>query len=505
MAVGSHRDAFNAHQLVRKLAKDKTDPALARLAADILLRFVENHRQVRSEYVIDHLPTDHTRYEEDPLDSALCAVGALCGQCAEDHHDACFINQVRRILIAAKTRVDPGSAFDGRKTLEMLLNEARWLAERLASAPDGDKSATVCPLPQDQDEEDYATLKEKYEQLREKDIFRGTLISEIVKTIRSVSEGNFEAEMPVHDDPQLGQLATAFNLMLRTVKDAMSHLDLLVADRTGDLHMLNTELQESLEETEAINRKIMDSISYARIIQTSLLADSDRVSAYLPDSFFLWMPRDMVGGDIFYTDSFGDQFVVAVVDCTGHGVPGAFMTMIAASGLRRIVRDDGCHDPGEILKRLNFIVKTSLHQDTDHALSDDGLDAGICFADKGSGELRFAGARISLFHTCDGQIGEIRGNRHSIGYRRSDLSYTFTGHTLPLRENMTFYMATDGFTDQLGGKKELRFGKKRLRKLMALNWNQPVEKQRDIFLNTFNTYKGDREMQDDVTVVGFRV
>ncbi|WP_207682064.1 SpoIIE family protein phosphatase [Desulfonema magnum] len=281
--------------------------------------------------------------------------------------------------------------------------------------------------------------------------------------------------------------------------------------------------ERAREAAEAVNRKIMESIRYAKMIQASLLPSPEKLKIYLPDSFFIWMPRDIVSGDILFTDSFEGGFVVAVIDCTGHGVPGAFMTMIASSGLRRIIRDEGCSDPGEILKRLNFFVKTSLHQDTEYALSDDGLDAAIvsiqssenkkltseklttdnCLLTTGDCLMTFAGARLPLICIHNHKVTTIKGDRQSIGYKRSDLNFNFSNHTIMIEKGMCFYMFTDGFTDQLGENEERRFGSRRFRELLNENSRKPFDEQRNALLRAFNVYKGENERQDDVTVVGF--
>jgi len=274
-------------------------------------------------------------------------------------------------------------------------------------------------------------------------------------------------------------------------------------------------LQTSKETAEAANKKIMESINYAKLIQRSLLANIDVVKSYLPNSFFIWEPRDIVGGDIFFTESFEDGFIVAVIDCTGHGVPGAFMTMIAISALRRIIRDDGCHDPAKILKRLNFIVKTTLHQDKAYAISDDGLDIGICFAEIGSRNqkpyfpqksgfptLTFAGAKMPLYCVDKGQVCVIKGDKKSIGYKCSDPDFSFTNHTVTIQKGICFYMATDGFADQLDIG-DRRFGSRRLRNLLKEIAHLPFEKQREMIMEAFEAHKGNRQRQDDVTVAGF--
>ncbi|MDM8524224.1 response regulator [Desulfococcaceae bacterium HSG8] len=274
---------------------------------------------------------------------------------------------------------------------------------------------------------------------------------------------------------------------------------------------LNKSLRNTLEQVEQFNKNITESIKYAKLIQTSLLPNLDEVKNYLPHSFFIWMPRDIVGGDIFYTYPFEDGVLVAVIDCTGHGVPGAFMTMIASSGLRRIIRTDQCSDPAKILQQLNQIVKTTLQQDTEYALSDDGLDAAICFvsdyrepetSDSGGLRLTFAGAHLPLYYTYNNEIHLIRGDNISIGYKRSDLDHNFTKHTIDIEKGMLFYLSTDGFTDQIGNTGRC-MGKKNFKKLLLETSRQPFQAQKDMLVRALEEYKGKRERTDDVTLVGF--
>ena len=294
------------------------------------------------------------------------------------------------------------------------------------------------------------------------------------------------------------------------------HLEVLVEERTAELDQKNIRLNETLKEVEKANTEIMDSIQYARTIQNSLLADLGSIKPHLPDCFFICIPCEIVSGDIFYTDVFEDGLIVAVIDCTGHGVPGAFMTMLAFSAMRRITRTEKYHDPSEILRQMNYAIQKTLQQDTQYALSDDGMDAAICFVSRqepavgdessdtaGRRQLTFAGAKINLTHIHNGELSVIKGDRQSLGYKNSDLNFKFTNHTIDIEKEMSFYMSTDGFTDQLGGKKGLRFGTRRLKNLLKKNNKLSFEEQRISVLQAFNEYKGENEMQDDVTVVGF--
>ncbi|OQY58482.1 MAG: hypothetical protein B6245_11670 [Desulfobacteraceae bacterium 4572_88] len=280
--------------------------------------------------------------------------------------------------------------------------------------------------------------------------------------------------------------------------------DITKRKETEDALVRSKEKAEKERETaEAANKKVMDSIRYAQMIQSSLLPNPENIQTFLPDSFYIWMPRDIVGGDFIFTDCFEEGFNISVIDCTGHGVPGAFMTMIASFGLRKIIGGERYHEPAQILRRLNFLVKTTLQQDTEYALSDDGLDAAICFVDTRSGSLTFSGARLPLIYVHKGELTEIRGDRQSVGYKRSDLNYMFTNQTVKIERGMSFYMFSDGFVDQPGGEKNRRFGTHRFRELLRENYDKPFDEQREILLEAFKEYRRDAEPRDDVTVLGF--
>jgi len=272
------------------------------------------------------------------------------------------------------------------------------------------------------------------------------------------------------------------------------NLEQKVEERTYELKIVKETAEEA-------NKVIMESIEYEEIIQSFLLPNIQQVKTYLPDSFFLWMPRDVVGGDMLYAEQINNGFIISVIDCTGHGVPGAFMTMIASTNLRRIIRDQITNSPAEILKQLNFLVKTSLQQDTEYAKFDDGLDIAICLVIKDI--LTFAGARLPLYYIDNNELIIVKGDKQSLGYKKSDINFEFTNHQIELKPNMEFYLSTDGFLDQLGGKKRFQFGRKRFNKLLLENYQKPFAEQSQTILQAFNDYKGNNDRQDDVTVVGF--
>jgi signal transduction histidine kinase len=229
------------------LVGENSNPALARLTAEILLDFVKNQRQIRAEASLVVLPEDPTPYEPALTDKALLAVEGLCGKCEESHDDGCFVNQARRTLIAARTGVDLGAAFDGRKSLDALLEEAAQIssagggAEPAPEAPGSGEAESVTGAESEEAGEwrrRYEELAVRHAELREQEVFRSTLIDEVVGTITAVTRGDFAAEMPVHEDEQLAKLATAFNLMLRAIHQTMGNLDRLVSERSAEMRMI---------------------------------------------------------------------------------------------------------------------------------------------------------------------------------------------------------------------------------------------------------------------------
>ena len=281
-------------------------------------------------------------------------------------------------------------------------------------------------------------------------------------------------------------------------EQANRELEQKVAERTQELNSKNAELEKS-------NKEILSSIRYAQKIQNSLLPNSSTVREIFSDCFIVWRPRDIVGGDVYYIDQLQEKTIIAVIDCTGHGVPGAFMTMLASSGLRRITVDEGCLEPAKVLARLNSIVKTSLQQDTDHVDSDDGLDAAICLVDPNEKRLTFAGANMPLTYIKKNNVETIKGDRESIGYKRSKMDYQFTTHQLDIKEGMSFYLYTDGITDQLGGTGRRMFGNRRLRETLLDTYRLPTQQQKQQVIVEFENYRAEHDVQDDITLIGFRI
>ncbi|WP_130471521.1 SpoIIE family protein phosphatase [Candidatus Magnetaquicoccus inordinatus] len=310
---------------------------------------------------------------------------------------------------------------------------------------------------------------------------------------------------------ELDELLAAFAHMVvdldqlhSALRKHAAELEEKVAERTAELHSKNIALEGSLLTIAEANRKIQDSIQYARTIQQSLLPNPALWQAVLPESFVLWLPRDVVGGDIYFVDATEESILLALLDCTGHGVPGAFMTMIAVAGLRRIVREEGIRQPNQLLQALNGAIKSTLHQDSEHAQSNDGLDIGLLVVERHKQQLLYAGARIPLLLVRDGVLTVLPAERKSLGYKESRLEQSYTVHTVPIEPGLTVYLTSDGVIDQLGGAKGLPLGNRRWQALLREHCRQPLAWQKELLLDAFLNYQGDMERMDDVTVIGLR-
>jgi serine phosphatase RsbU (regulator of sigma subunit) len=192
-----------------------------------------------------------------------------------------------------------------------------------------------------------------------------------------------------------------------------------------------------------------------------------------------------------------------VGDCTGHGVPGAFMTLIAWGLLDRMLRSAGSDSPSQVLTGLHRGVQSLLGQDEDRGETDDGLEAGICFINTKERKMTFAGARFSLWRANRKGVIEIKGDRKGIGYRRYPLETTFNDIALPFDNSDSFYLTTDGLIDQIGGPRGRSFGKRRFQQLLRQNLGASMQQQEEILREALASYQGQQLRRDDLTVLGF--
>jgi sigma-B regulation protein RsbU (phosphoserine phosphatase) len=257
---------------------------------------------------------------------------------------------------------------------------------------------------------------------------------------------------------------------------------------------------------EAKNRQIMQSIDYASVIQRAMLQTSQEVlKTELPDSAIVWEPRDIVGGDFFLCAKFDHGVFVAIADCTGHGVPGAFMTLISSSWLAQALERDGPADPAQLLGTLNRRIKQALGQIGSRNAgehSDDGLDALFMWLNERDRVMTYAGARIPLHVLRAGAqaVTTHETDRVGIGYVATPADHRWQNRTLKLEERDRLYAATDGLTDQIGGPRKISFGKRRLRELLAASRNMPVADQAAAVMQVHGEYQAGHRRRDDLSL-----
>lgn len=266
-----------------------------------------------------------------------------------------------------------------------------------------------------------------------------------------------------------------------------------------------TERKEAQAKLSEAYDVIASSIEYASRIQRSLLPDASTFSTLLSDSFVLWEPRDRVGGDAYWCANWGRGGFIALGDCTGHGVPGAFMTIIANGALEMALLETPPGDPAALLQRTHQLIQSELSQDHEGGESDDGMELGICHLAPRSNKLVFAGARFSLFVIDGDTVTEIRGDKQGLGYRGIPRNAAFTNQEVDLVPGRAFYMTSDGLIDQVGGAKRLGFGKRRFKELLCEVATLPMAEQQSRIIQALADHQGDERRRDDVTVIGFRL
>ncbi|OZB75484.1 MAG: serine/threonine protein phosphatase [Halothiobacillus sp. 13-55-253] len=273
-----------------------------------------------------------------------------------------------------------------------------------------------------------------------------------------------------------------------------------------DLMHAMTELQARQ------HRQLVESIEYASVIQQSLLKPSEiALEQTLPDNHWLiWQPRDVVGGDIFHFSQREDGFLAILFDCTGHGVPGAFMTLIAESALEQALNQLGDRDPAALMATINQHIKHALnqHQDGNRENSDDGLDGIILRYERSKRQITYAGAHSVLYSLNienDAPITLHTGDRKGVGYASTPLDFKWHNHTIAINEPSRVFMLTDGVIDQIGGPRKIAFGKKRLTQFLTEQRQIEMPQQKQRFIETFSHYQGTQTRRDDVTLLALSV
>ena len=334
------------------------------------------------------------------------------------------------------------------------------------------------------------------------------------------------------------QIAQERNIIL--IENQKQFLEATVNERTRELQNANEELQSSeeelkqnLEELQATqeqlnivngelslnfsiledknhiiaqkNQDIIASINYAKRIQDAMLIKSETIGKTLKDLCIYFNPKDIVSGDFYYFNKIQNKIIIAAVDCTGHGVPGAFMSLIGNNLLNQIIEYQNILKPSEILTFLDKLVANILNQS--HSTMRDGMDIALCVVDLENNMLEYAGAKNPLVYVQNGIVNTIKADRVSVGGNfGSKKQVSFTTHTLLIEKPTYFYIYSDGFQDQFGGENDRKYTTKKFIQTIKEAARQPFTIQKEFFDKEFQDWKGkDKKQIDDVLVIGFRL
>lgn len=263
------------------------------------------------------------------------------------------------------------------------------------------------------------------------------------------------------------------------------------------------QIEKQKIELEIRDRNITDSLNYAQRIQEALLPSEDYFRKHFRDSFIFFRPKDIVSGDFYWIGEKGDKIFIVGADCTGHGVPGALMSMIGLEIIDKAINDDNIEIPSAILALLNkALEKTFSREKNIGTIIRDGMDIGLCVIDKSRKKVFYAGAFFPLYIIRDNSLIEIKGDKLIIGMNPSGIQYT--DHEVDLKNDDILYLFSDGYIDQFGGNENKKFMYRRFRYLLMTIHNFPVIDQKTILEDNIKTWMAGNPQLDDMMVIGFK-
>lgn len=312
------------------------------------------------------------------------------------------------------------------------------------------------------------------------------------------------------------------NVLLAQKNESIKKQKSEIEHQQEELMQQSSTLEQAHRELGNNNRKMLHSINYAQRIQGAMLPEESDFQHLVNDSFIFFRPRDIVSGDFYWftetrqrtlenqlafeethnQNKHASKLLIAAMDCTGHGVPGALMSMIGFNFLNDI-EQKGIFEPNEILNTLHLSVRRFLKQD--ETANKDGMDAALCLVDPQRRVLEFAGANRPLVYIQEGEMHLVRGDRSAVGGADTDRNHRFTKHTVPLDKETWVYLFSDGYQDQFGGEQSSKFMSKKLRELLLEIHVLPFAQQKDVLDRTLQQWMGSTAQVDDILVMGFKV
>lgn len=316
-----------------------------------------------------------------------------------------------------------------------------------------------------------------------------------------IGSGKFDTHYePLSEQDELGK---ALLTMRRDLEENERVLEDKVRQRTAEVLRQKEEIEVQSKQIEELYNQVTDSILYAKRIQEAILPSDDEIKKYLDEFMIFFRPKDIVSGDFYWFAHKDDRSVIVAADCTGHGVPGALMSMIGSSLLNEIVNDKGVTQPSEILIALKAGVIKALNQSGETGETKDGMDIALATIDRTNKVVEYAGAYNPFFLIRKQEIIEIKADRQPIGIHFNDKP--FTNHRLEYQDGDIFYLFSDGYVDQFGGPSGKKFKWTQFKKLLLSIQDKPMDEQETILNTTIQNWMGEEEQIDDILVIGVRL
>ena len=267
------------------------------------------------------------------------------------------------------------------------------------------------------------------------------------------------------------------------------------------VHIKTLKLNKTLKELEQQKLEVTDSINYAKRIQKAVLRTRSSAKEVLPNYFFYYKPKDIISGDFYLSEKIDDKIILAVVDSTGHGVPGGIISMICHNCIKRAIKRVGLNDAANVLNETRDIIIETFDGSKEEIK--DGMDISFCILDLKNLELQYAGANISLYYIQNNKLHIVKPDKQPVGKHIQMLP--FTNHKIKLKKNDTIYMFTDGISDQFGGRHGKKFKQKQLREFILSNYTLDLKMQSQLIETAFEKWKGKHPQVDDVCIVGVKI
>ena len=344
-------------------------------------------------------------------------------------------------------------------------------------------------------------------------------IKKLVENVDRITNGNLRERAEVTGNNEITRLSEKFNMMIAQLESYYYELEEKVKERTlkiekqkeeigsqrDTLALKNVQLNEAYTEIEEQKKHIMDSIYYARRIQTAILPSFTHLDNTLKNYFIFYLPKDIVSGDFYWMHQIGSLVMLAAVDCTGHGVPGAFMSIVGFNQLNYAVNVQKAKKAPDILNELNRGVIQTLNENTSESSIKDGMDMSLCVLDLKNSRMDFAGANNPIIVIRNNNQIKYKGDRFPIGAFVDNQPQQFTNNEIKLIEGDMIYMFSDGYADQFGGPENKKFFTKRFEQLLLDIHSKSMEEQKEMLKTTLYEWMGSNSQVDDILVIGIRI